>query len=121
MNKETTLDDIVKLVTDLASKRDEQIDNLAASIDSLAIGTKHGFDEVHLRMDKFDTRMDKFDARMDKFDIRMEQFDHKLENIDMRLSANISYHEQDHEVMNDIISEHGVRINVLEDKAVSVL
>jgi septal ring factor EnvC (AmiA/AmiB activator) len=80
--KEPTLRDIAKLVTDLSANTDRKIEELAAS-------TKNGFDEVHTRMNKFETEL--------------KHVKRKVDDIDFRLTAQISYHEKEHAVLNEAL------------------
>jgi methyl-accepting chemotaxis protein len=111
--------DVLKLVSDFAVNTDRRFEVISEQIEKLAVGTKNGFDEVHSRMDNFETRMDKFETRMDKFDTKLNNIERKVEDIDLRLVEQISYHEKEHAVIDDIIDNHNERIGVLEHRTVT--
>ncbi|MEK7083494.1 MAG: hypothetical protein AAB972_04930 [Patescibacteria group bacterium] len=49
------------------------------TIEDLAIIVKHGFDEVHERLDSMDGRLDSMDGRLDSMDGRIDKLEQKME------------------------------------------
>lgn len=93
-NKIEDLDKKIETVkTDLSSKIEVEISNLAAI-------TKNGFDEVHEKFRLVDLRFDGVDYRLDKVASRLDGVEYRFDKIEGRLDF--------------IEDNHGTRINLLE-------
>ncbi len=78
----------------------QKIDRVSADIDTLAIATKKGFDEVGRRFEQVDRRFEKVDKHLEKIDGRLDNVEYRLDSIEGRLS--------------NIEDNHGARIQLLE-------